>query len=85
MQAMEKISEWGVRVNPLNRFARSLNEMLETYDEMQDKRAGLAYEIDGMVYKVNSLELRVRDLALLPARRVGRLPINSLPRKNAPA
>ena len=59
-QAMEKISAWGVRVNPLNKFARSLNEMLELYHEMQDKRADLAYEIDGMVYKVNSLELRTR-------------------------
>ena len=51
---------WGLRTNPLNRLCRSLDEVIEVYDETEKGRDELPYEIDGVVAKVNSLALQRR-------------------------
>ena len=50
---LEKIKEWGLRVNPEIRVVQGVAGLLEFYREMGKKRDGLEYEIDGVVYKVN--------------------------------
>jgi DNA ligase (NAD+) len=56
----EALSAWGFPVNPLMRLTGSVAEMLETYREIEEHRAGLGYDIDGVVYKINRFDLQQR-------------------------
>ncbi len=56
----EALSDWGFPVNPLMRLTNSVGEMLETYREIEQRRAGLGYDIDGVVYKINRFDLQER-------------------------
>lgn len=51
---------WGFPLNPLIRLARSVEEMLETYRDIESGRAGLDYDMDGIVYKLDRLDLQQR-------------------------
>jgi DNA ligase (NAD+) len=51
---------WGFPVNPLMRLTQSVEEMLETYRDIENGRAGLDYDIDGVVYKLDRLDLQQR-------------------------
>jgi DNA ligase (NAD+) len=51
---------WGFPLNPLIRLTRSIEEMLETYRDIESGRAGLDYDIDGIVYKLDRLDLQQR-------------------------
>ncbi|HEX2380853.1 MAG TPA: NAD-dependent DNA ligase LigA, partial [Methyloceanibacter sp.] len=42
------------------RLTNSVGEMLETYREIEQRRAGLGYDIDGVVYKINRFDLQER-------------------------
>ncbi len=52
---LEKLKEWGVRINPNSRLCRNLNEVINYCNVWQEKREELNYDIDGMVIKVNSI------------------------------
>jgi DNA ligase (NAD+) len=56
-QVLEKLPEWGLRVNK-ERIQRcsAMEEMLAYHGDMAEIRDDLSYEIDGVVYKVNRLE-----------------------------
>ena len=56
----EALSHWGFPVNPFMRLTNSVGEMLETYREIEQRRAGLGYDIDGVVYKINRFDLQER-------------------------
>ena len=56
----QAMTEWGFPVNPLMRLTSSIEEMLETYREIESGRAGLGYDIDGIVYKINHFDLQNR-------------------------
>ncbi|MBA2126569.1 DNA ligase (NAD(+)) LigA [Hyphomicrobium methylovorum] len=51
---------WGLPVNPLLRVTREADELIAFYREIELKRAGLGYDIDGVVYKVNRLDYQER-------------------------
>ncbi len=57
VHAFEK---YGLPVNPLTTLCHSAEELLKFYHDIEDRRAGLGYDIDGVVYKVNSLALQER-------------------------
>ncbi len=59
-EVLQTFSKWGLRVNPHIKKCKSIEEVLEYYHEMKEKRESLPYEIDGIVIKVNSLELQSR-------------------------
>src|SRR4029079_319428 len=42
------------------RLTNSVGEMLETYREIEQRWAGLGYDIDGSVYKINRFDLQER-------------------------
>jgi DNA ligase (NAD+) len=42
------------------RLTQSVEEMLDTYRELESGRAGLDYDIDGVVYKLDRLDLQQR-------------------------
>jgi DNA ligase (NAD+) len=58
--AYQILRAWGFPLNPLVRLTHSIEEMLETYRDIESGRAGLDYDIDGIVYKLNRLDLQRR-------------------------
>ncbi|MEZ5828309.1 MAG: NAD-dependent DNA ligase LigA [Hyphomicrobiales bacterium] len=54
------MADWGFPLNPLAKLTTSVDEMLETYREIESGRAGLDYDIDGIVYKLDRLDLQER-------------------------
>ncbi|MEM7191877.1 MAG: NAD-dependent DNA ligase LigA [Pseudomonadota bacterium] len=53
-------AKWGFPLNPLAKLTSSIDEMLATYREIEEGRAGLDYDIDGIVYKLDRLDLQER-------------------------
>ena len=50
---LDQLREWGMRTNPESRVVNGIQGCLDYYQNMQEKRDSLDYEIDGLVYKVN--------------------------------
>lgn len=59
-QFFGKLKGWGVPVNSESRLFGKLQDIISYYNEWQEKRDRLTYEIDGMVIKVNSLSQQQR-------------------------
>lgn len=57
---LQQLRDWGFPTNPMSRLCTSAEEVLETYADIQAKRAELPYDIDGVVYKVNRLDWQRR-------------------------
>jgi len=57
---LQYLAEHGLRVNPLVRQCRSVEEVEDQYRNLQEMRHDLDYEIDGMVIKVDSFDLQGR-------------------------
>jgi len=60
MGAVERFAVWGFETNPQMKLHENAVEMISHYHEIEEKRAGLGYDIDGVVYKVNDLALQER-------------------------
>ncbi|PQO22768.1 DNA ligase (NAD(+)) LigA [Rhodobacteraceae bacterium WD3A24] len=58
--AIARLGALGFQVNPLMRRCATLDEMLDAYREIEQRRATLGYDIDGVVYKVDDLALQAR-------------------------
>ncbi len=54
--ALATLKEWGFPVNPEVTTVEGLEGLLAYYAALGEKRAGLAYDIDGVVYKVDDFE-----------------------------
>jgi DNA ligase (NAD+) len=59
-EILETFPKWGLRVNSHIRKCKNIDEVIEYYHEMSEKREKLPYEIDGIVIKVNRLDLQTR-------------------------
>lgn len=57
-QFLDTITQWGLKVSPLRRLCKGLNEIFKFYSELESQREILPFEIDGMVIKVNNLAQR---------------------------
>ncbi len=57
---LERLSAWGFTVNPLSRLLAAEAAAASFQGEIDQRRAGLAYDIDGVVYKINALALQRR-------------------------
>ena len=57
---MQRIAEWGVPVSPDLVRCSSLEQMLQHYRSIGERRASLPYDIDGVVYKVDRLDWQAR-------------------------
>lgn len=55
-ELLERFSAWGFAVNPLNRRCDGIQEVITAISDLEQRRSGLDYEIDGAVVKVDSLE-----------------------------
>jgi DNA ligase (NAD+) len=54
------IKQLGLKINPLSRLCRNVDEVLEYWNALTAQRHELDYEADGVVAKVNSFELQER-------------------------
>jgi DNA ligase (NAD+) len=62
-EAIEKFKAWGFRQHEswlVSAFSLNLDEVFSCYDELEQKRSGLGFSIDGMVLKVNRIEWQQR-------------------------
>jgi DNA ligase (NAD+) len=59
-EVLQTLPKWGLRTNPLARKCRNIDEVLDYYHEMNERRETLPYEIDGTVIKVNHFDLQAR-------------------------
>lgn len=58
---LEQFTKWGLVVNfSLMKQADSVADIMAYYDDLQNKRADLDYDIDGIVYKVDRLDYQER-------------------------
>lgn len=57
-KTLEQLKEWGLRINSEIIVAKNIQECLDYYHKMGEKRAHLPYAIDGVVYKVNQISLQ---------------------------
>jgi DNA ligase (NAD+) len=57
---LNSFSRQGLKVNPLRYRCKSIKEVIFRYEEIQQMRNALNYEIDGAVVKVNQCELQER-------------------------
>lgn len=57
---LDTIKQLGLRTNPLSQLCRNVDEVLEYWNTLTEKRHELDYEADGVVAKVNSFELQER-------------------------
>jgi len=60
MQAIARLEKLGFQTNPLTRLCDTLDEMLDHYAQIEERRATLGYDIDGVVYKLDDLALQAR-------------------------
>lgn len=60
LASLELIKKCGLKVNPFVRLLRGIDEAVEYHNDMEARRDGLDYELDGVVLKVNSIELQER-------------------------
>lgn len=57
-ELLATLPRYGLRVCPIYKVCKSIDEALEFYREMQERREELPYEADGIVIKVNDFRIR---------------------------
>ena len=57
---LKKLSKWGFKTNPQNKLIKGIKNLIKNYDELEEKRQNLDFDIDGIVYKVNDFILQKR-------------------------
>jgi DNA ligase (NAD+) len=57
-EVVKHLKDWGFRVSEFFHIAHGIDECLEYYREIRNKRDALPFEIDGVVYKVDELSAR---------------------------
>jgi len=57
-ESLDKLKREGFKTNPHSRHCRSLQEVIDYWEEWREKRDGLDYDVDGIVIKVNSAAQR---------------------------
>jgi DNA ligase (NAD+) len=58
MGFVQKMASFGFSTNPLTKICNGPEQLVSHYEEIQEQRALLGYDIDGVVYKVNDLQLQ---------------------------
>ncbi|SDZ30799.1 NAD-dependent DNA ligase LigA [Pseudomonas sp. NFIX28] len=52
---LQQLKQWGMPVSRELKLAKGIEECLDYYRDIGERRNGLPYEIDGVVFKVNSI------------------------------
>jgi DNA ligase (NAD+) len=59
-EVLQTLKQWGLRVNPLIARGQGIEAAIAHHRDLEHRRHGLPYEIDGMVVKVDPLTLQER-------------------------
>jgi DNA ligase (NAD+) len=59
-EILQTFPKWGLRTNPNIERCQNIDEVLEYYHRMNEKRETLPYEIDGIVIKVDRIDLQTK-------------------------
>ncbi len=57
---LKKLYEWGFKTNPLNKTISGIKNLIQNYNEVEQQRANLDFDIDGIVYKIDNFDLQKR-------------------------
>lgn len=57
-EQLKKLEQWRFRICPEVQKVQEVDECIEYYNGIQDKRDELSYAVDGVVYKVDKIEYR---------------------------
>ncbi len=57
---LKKLDEWGFKTNPLNKTISGIKNLILNYNEIEEQRTSLDFDIDGIVYKINDFDLQKR-------------------------
>ena len=57
---LKNLKLWGFKINPFNKKISGIKNLIENYQNLEEKRNALAFDIDGIVYKVNDFDLQKR-------------------------
>ena len=57
---LEFLKHSNFKTNPLSKIIKNIKELEKNYNDLEQLRSGLDYDIDGIVYKINDLELQKR-------------------------
>ncbi len=57
---IKKLDDWGFKTNPLNKTISGIKNLIQNYNEVEQQRANLDFDIDGIVYKINDFDLQKR-------------------------
>ena len=60
IEYLNKLKEWGFKINPLNKLVSGIKNLVENYNYVENQRGDLDFDIDGIVYKVNDFLLQKR-------------------------
>ncbi|MCZ6482878.1 MAG: NAD-dependent DNA ligase LigA [Alphaproteobacteria bacterium] len=65
---LRRLIGWGFISNPRTTLCRNIDDIISFYNDMERRRASLAYDIDGIVYKVNRIDWqeRLRQVSRAP-------------------
>jgi len=59
-ELLQKLSEFGFKTEEHSKLCADVDEVIELYEKIADKKYQFDYDIDGMVYKVNEFALQER-------------------------
>jgi DNA ligase (NAD+) len=60
MQVIEQFSAWGFQIISVMKHCVNVEEMMSVYNEIEQQRSSLGYDIDGVVYVVDRLDWQQR-------------------------
>lgn len=59
-EILAQLQTWGFTISDLHKAVTDPSALLETHQDIAEKRSGLAYDIDGLVYKVDRCDYQER-------------------------
>tara|TARA_Y100001935_G_scaffold3232_1_gene2645 strand:+ start:331 stop:2361 length:2031 start_codon:yes stop_codon:yes gene_type:complete len=57
---LKKLDVWGFKTNPLNKTIYGVKNLIQNYNQVEQQRANLDFDIDGIVYKIDDFKLQKR-------------------------
>ena len=57
---LKKLDVWGFKTNPLNKTIHGVKNLIQNYNQVEQQRANLDFDIDGIVYKIDDFKLQKR-------------------------
>ena len=59
-QYLKLLRTWGFNTNSLNKLVSSIEEIEKNYNNIENQRSTIDYDLDGLVYKIDNLKLQNR-------------------------